>query len=302
MTSKPATDRHKSAVNRERAINNGRAVSNKPAVSNRPVVSSRPAVHKRTLVQLASLVFANSYVLSLLKFCPAPVLNCHACPLAVMACPIGSLQHFIGQRRFPFALVGFFTVIGALVGRMTCGWACPFGFLQDLLFKIRLGRKKLQVKIRHHAWEAARYPVFVGLVLIGAFATGEPLFCKLCPAGGLEAGLPLVAIDPSIRAMAGTLFIVKMAIVLVFIVAAILIKRPFCRFICPLGTIYSPFNKVSYVRLKVDNELCNKCGACRAACPMDIDPYLDADSKGCIKCLECTSCPAIRVKYGTSAE
>ncbi|NLB73144.1 MAG: 4Fe-4S binding protein [Firmicutes bacterium] len=254
------------------------------------------------MVQLASLAFANSYVLSLLKSCPAPILNCHACPLAVMACPIGSLQHFIGQRRFPFALVGFFTVIGALVGRMACGWACPFGFLQDVLFKIRLGRKKLQEKAGIGAWKAARYPIFVGLVLIGAFATGEPLFCKLCPAGGLEAGLPLVAIDPSIRAMAGPLFIVKMAIVLVFIVTAILIKRPFCRFICPLGTIYSPFNKVSHVQLQVDKELCNRCGACRAACPVNIDPYLDANSKDCIRCLECTSCPAIRVKYGASAE
>lgn len=259
----------------------------------------RPAVNKRTLVQLASLVFANSYILSFLKFCPAPVLNCHACPLAVMACPIGSLQRFLGQRRFPFALVGFSTVIGALVGRMTCGWACPFGFLQDILFKIRLFPKKLQVQTGYGLSKASRYLVLIGIVIIGAFATGEPLFCKLCPAGGLEAGLPLVATDPSIRAMTGTLFIVKMAIVLVFIVTAILMERPFCRFICPLGTIYSPFNKVSYVRLKVDKQLCSECGACRAACPMGIDPHLDVDSGDCIRCLECTSCPAIKVKYGT---
>jgi len=147
---------------------------------------------------------------------------------------------FHRAKEIPFALVGSFTVIGAIVGRMTCGWACPFGFLQDILFKIKLGRKKLKVRIEHSLGKVARYPVFIGLVIVGAFATGEPLFCKLCPAGGLEAGLPLVAIDPSIRAMAGTLFIVKMAIVLLFVVTAILIKRPFCRFVCPLGTIYSP--------------------------------------------------------------
>lgn len=258
----------------------------------------KSATNKRTLVQIASLVLANSYVLSFLKSCPAPILHCHACPLSVMACPIGSLQHFIGQRRFPFALVGFLTVTGALLGRMTCGWACPFGFLQDILYKIKLGPRKLQARIGHNVSKVTRYLVLVGLVVIGAFTVGEPLFCKLCPAGGLEAGLPLFAFDAQIRAMAGPLFIVKMAIVLVFIVTAILIKRPFCRFICPLGTIYSPFNKVSYVKLKVDKELCNRCGACRTACPMDIDPHLDADSKDCIRCLECTSCPAIKVKYG----
>jgi len=270
------------------------------AISCKQVVNKRRRIpEKRSLVQIISLVFANSYFLSFLKFCPAPILNCYACPLAVMACPIGSLQHFVGQRRFPFALVGLFTVTGALIGRMTCGWACPFGFLQDILFKIKLGPKKLKVRIGHNTSGIIRYTVLIGLVIIAAFTIGEPIFCKLCPAGGLEAGLPLFAFDRSIRAMAGPLFIVKIAIVLIFIVAAILIKRPFCRFICPLGTIYSPFNKVSYLRLEVDDRACNRCGACTAACPMNIDPYLDADSGDCIRCLECTSCRAIKVKYGT---
>jgi ferredoxin-type protein NapH len=298
MAYKPTANRHRSAVSGKPVADSRSAVSSKSAMDNGSSISNGSTVNKRTLVQLASLMFANSYVLSVLKFCPAPVLNCHACPLAVMACPIGSLQHFVGQRRFPFALVGFFTVIGALVGRMTCGWACPFGFLQDVLFRIKLGGKKLQIRVRQSPWKAARYLIFIGLVFVGAFATGEPLFCKMCPAGGLEAGLPLVALDPSIRAMAGALFIVKIAIVLVFIVTAILIKRPFCRFICPLGTIYSPFNKVSYVKLEVDDELCSKCGACRAACPMGISVHLDANTEDCIRCLECTACPAVRVKYG----
>ena len=269
------------------------------AINRHPLISDiLRKVNKRLVTQLISLAFTNSYILSFFKFCPAPVLNCHACPLAIMACPIGSVQHFIGQRRFPFILVGFLTIIGTLIGRMTCGWACPFGFLQDILFKIRSGKRKLRIKTINSAWKIVSYPVFIGLVLTGAFVTGEPLFCKLCPAGGLEAGVPLAIINPSIRAMVGTLFVVKIAIVLVFIIAAILIKRPFCRFVCPLGAAYSLFNKVSYIRLEVDNDLCNECGACRKVCPMDINVYLDPNSKDCIKCLECSFCPAIKVVYG----
>ena len=262
------------------------------------IAFKKRTLNKRALIQMGSLIAANSYVLSFLKFCPAPVLNCHACPLAVMACPIGSLQRFVGQRKFPFVLSGFFIVIGALIGRMLCGWACPFGFLQDILFKIKIGKKKLLKKTEVGLLNLIRYPIFAGLVLIGPYVIGEPLFCKLCPAGSLEAGVPLVIMEPWIRSMAGTLFVINMIIILTFIVSSIFIKRPFCRFICPLGTIYSPFNKISLMKLNVDKGLCNKCEACSNVCPVGLDPYLDANSPDCIRCLDCKFCPAIKVKFG----
>jgi len=194
----------------------------------------RPAVNKRTLVQLASLVFANSYVLSILKFCPAPVLNCHACPTrGPWLAPIGSAPAFHRAKEIPLCPGG----IPSHSHRSACWpidlWVgMPFGFLQDILFKIKLGRKKLQGKNRAQPWESRSIP---GLhrtrYLSAGICYGENLyFVSFALQAGLEAGLPLVATDSSIRAMIGTLFIVKMAIVLLFVVTAILIKRPFCRF------------------------------------------------------------------------
>ena len=66
-----------------------------------------------------------------------PLLNCYACPSALLSCPIGTLQHFAAAGNVSWYAVGTLSVVGASVGRMTCGTLCPFGALQDLLYKFR---------------------------------------------------------------------------------------------------------------------------------------------------------------------
>jgi hypothetical protein len=52
---------------------------------------------RRAWVLLTSTVALNSGLTQLLtKGFPCLALNCHACPLAVTACPIGVIQHFVG--------------------------------------------------------------------------------------------------------------------------------------------------------------------------------------------------------------
>ena len=78
-----------------------------------------------------------------LKNACVPGLNCYPCPGAVGACPIGSLQAVIGSWNFKMAyyVVGFLIFIGAMVGRLICGFLCPFGLIQDLLNKIPFPKK-----------------------------------------------------------------------------------------------------------------------------------------------------------------
>lgn len=256
----------------------------------------RPWARKRVLVQIGAMVAMNSYFLSFLKFCPTPALNCYACPLATTACPIGSFQYFLAIRRVPFALLGFVTAIGALVGRATCGWACPFGFIQDLLARLRPDPKRKLVRRMGPGW--VRYFVLVGLVGAGAFIVRSPIFCKLCPAGTLEAGIPLALTKPYVRDLIGPLYWAKLGILAALVAAAVLIKRPFCRFICPLGAAYSPFNRLSRMRLSVDHTRCTNCGLCRNLCPVELEVHKDPDSDACIRCLECTRCPAVSVGWG----
>ncbi|MEO0070300.1 MAG: 4Fe-4S binding protein [candidate division WOR-3 bacterium] len=132
-----------------------------------------------------------------------------------------------------------------------------------------------------------------------AFFTGEPWFCKLCPQGTLEAGIPLVLWDPvqGLRALVSWLFYLKVGILLFVIWAAMLIKRPFCRIVCPIGAVYSIFNRVSLLRLKLNRESCTRCQVCRRVCPTDIEPYEEPNQTDCIRCFECVwKCPRSSLK------
>jgi polyferredoxin len=224
-----------------------------------------------------------------------PILTCWSCPLARFSCPMGSLQYFIGSRKFPFYIIGFLGLVGIIVGRMSCAWICPFGFFQDLLKKLT----KIKLTIPQNV-TYIKYLVLIIIAGVLVFITTELWFCKLCPAGTLEAGLPLIILDRSgdLKALVGSLFIIKVTILAIIILGSIFIKRFFCRIFCPIGAIYSIFNRISIIRLKVTSGKClgKNCNRCQKVCPMDIKVYEDPNQKECIRCLECKyKCPKIAI-------
>ena len=60
-----------------------------------------------------------------------PGLNCYSCPGAVGACPIGSLQSFLGSRpvKIPYYIVGLLVFFGALLGLAKGLILCTIAFL-----------------------------------------------------------------------------------------------------------------------------------------------------------------------------
>lgn len=174
-----------------------------------------------------------------------PGLNCYSCPGALGSCPIGSLQAVIGSWKFQFAayVTGFLIFVGALIGRLVCGWLCPFGLIQDLLHKIPFP-KKIKTFPGDKALRYAKYVILlVFVILLPMFAVdilgqGTPYFCKLiCPAGTLEGGIPLVALNETLRGAIGWLYAWKNVLLVITLIASIMIYRPFCKYICPLGVI-----------------------------------------------------------------
>jgi polyferredoxin len=395
--------------------------------------------------QVISAILINSYVLvffqtrelvytGVLKNIPQPILNCYFGPLSVFGCPIGTFQQMLGLHLLPWMAIGFFVIIGVVVGRMACGWVCTFGLWQDLLNKIPVGpqaggkrwvsfaaltgfaavlgivlalwlkvswwryflfawlpfvlivlyavlrgKRDIPKQMYLGGWLAAvLLGVLVwakfdqalgitigatGMVLLGltgrwfaavvaalagflfallgpsfhigplsglllaatvavtlaalvllldrviglrlpstllkwgflvtlagivSWKTGSPWFCKLCPQGALEAGIPQVLWDVKhiLREQVFWIFWVKVGILVMAFTAAIAIRRPFCRLICPIGAVYSPFNKASLLHLKVD-ETCKQCRICERVCPMDIEVHEGANQLECIRCLEC---------------
>lgn len=235
-----------------------------------------------------------------LKNLCVPGLNCYSCPGAVSSCPIGSLQAVIGNWNFKFAfyVAGFLVFVGALIGRFVCGWLCPFGLVQDLLHKIPFPKKiktfrgdKLLRKLKYVI--LAVFVILMPLYFVDIMDQGSPYFCKLiCPAGTLEGGIPLVLLNKSMRRAIGWLYVWKNVLLAVTVLLSILIYRPFCKYICPLGAIYSVFNPISVFKYRVDKNKCTQCGACAKVCKMQVNPSKTPNHPECIRCGQCKKiCP-----------
>ena len=146
----------------------------------------------------------------------------------------------------------------------------------------------------------AVFVILLPLFLVDIMGQGAPYFCKLiCPAGTLEGGLPLVLLNKSMRSALGWLYIWKNVILIITIILSILIYRPFCKYICPLGALYSIFNPVSLYKYRVDKDKCIKCGKCAKACQMIVDPVENSNSPECIRCGRCRkACPTDAIQCG----
>lgn len=223
-----------------------------------------------------------------------PGLNCYSCPGALGACPVGALQNSLSSLkfRFPYYVLGLLIFFGALLGRVVCGFLCPFGFLQDLVYKIPFFKKVKKWKF-DNAFRYLKYIVLILLVVVLPIVYKlTPFFCKyLCPSGTI-AGILLAITNKPIVVAFGKLFSWKLIILLSIILLSLMIFRPFCKYLCPLGAFYAPFNKISVVSLHYDAGKCTKCGMCEAACDMCINPSVSPNSTECIRCARCVSeCP-----------
>ena len=193
--------------------------------------------------------------------------------------------------------------VGALAGRFVCGWLCPFGLIQDLLHKIPFP-KRIGTFPGDKILRKVKYVIFVVFVIllpmfvVDILGQGSPFFCKfICPAGTLEGGLPLVLLNQSMRGAVGWLYAWKNVLLLVTVVLSVLIYRPFCKYICPLGAVYSVFNPISVFRYCVDREKCTGCGMCKKVCKMQVDPVEHANHLECIRCGECKkACPVKAIR------
>jgi len=251
--------------------------------------------------------FKGSIYQGSLKGVCVPVLNCYSCPGALGACPIGSLQASFAAigGKVAYYVLGMLVLFGATLGRFFCGWICPFGWVQHLLHKVPV--KKLTIpkktdRILRYLKYAILIVMVIGLPLLlrNQMDMSNPYFCKyVCPAGILEGGIPLALANASVRASLGGLFIWKLSLMLLILAAAVVIYRPFCKYICPLGAFYGLFAKFSLYRYAVDAHACVNCGACSRACGMGVDPVKQPNSAECIRCGDCKyACPTGAIHSG----
>lgn len=255
-------------------------------------LSSKIAAWRIWLQAAFLIAWLDPLMVRLHTFC-SPVFHCHSCPLATFACPIGVLANFSALHIFPFVAVGVLLIAGVSLGGFVCGWVCPFGFLQDLIGRIPTPKFHLPGWTRH-----IRFVVLLGLVLIVPYLWGEKhslFFCRLCPAGALEAAVP----NTIQSAMAGQEVVwptlAKSSILVAVLLAMLFTWRPWCTVLCPLGAIFSLCNLFSFVFIRVNKESCTDCNRCRSLCRYGGGPREIGGDMQCIRCLDCTKCQSVTV-------
>lgn len=171
-----------------------------------------------------------------------------------------------------------------LLGKIWCGYLCPFGFFQDILTIIRKKLKIAPIVIPEKGKPLVKLLKWAILVCI-LFGIG---FCKLCPVKyimmPLSGGIPGVSVWGLIiaGAVAGLSFM----------------KESFFCEICPLGTLMGLLHKVAGPKIKKNGNACTHCRACLEVCPMGIESVYqlrnnpDVTHADCIFCMKCIdACP-----------
>ena len=228
-----------------------------------------------------------------------PGLNCYSCPGAVAACPLGALQNSLGSSgtTTPYYILGIIALFGLILGRTICGFLCPFGLTQDLLYKVKSPKLKKSAATRILSY--LKYLLLITLVIaVPLIYHNVPGFCKyICPAGTFGGSVSLLASETNndLYAMLGYLFSWKFCLLVMCIVLCIFVYRGFCRFICPLGAIYGFFNGIALLGVKFEKSKCIDCGMCISKCKMDIRHVGDHE---CINCGECIPlCPTHAISW-----
>ncbi len=271
---------------------------------------------RRRIIQLYAALLTNANIKGLFngmiytggsKNVCVPGLNCYSCPSTVGACPLGALQNALAGSgtKTPVYVLGILALFGLMLGRTICGFLCPTGLIQDLLYKIKtpkFGKNRITRILSYF-----KYVLLIALVVAVPLAymlqsTPVPGFCKyICPSGTL-GGAILLLINPlnaDMYGMLGGLFTWKFAVLVVILLASVFTYRPFCRFVCPLGAIYGFFNKIALLGVKVEQDKCTNCGLCVAHCKMDIKKVGDHE---CINCGECIKvCPTKAIVWKGSS-
>ena len=270
---------------------------------------------KRKLIQLYSALLHNAHIKGFvtgkifdggLKNICGPGFNCYSCPGAVVACPLGSIQNALAESKTktPTYVFGIILLYCIILGRTICGYLCPAGLLQELLYKIKTPKlKKSKVtRILSYTKYVLLFVLVIGVPLMYALQENNmpvPAFCKyICPVGTFEGGVFLLMPESnsSYYSMLGALFSWKFLIMLLIVLSSIFIYRVFCRFLCPLGAIYGLFNKLSILGVKVNKEKCTNCHACVNVCKMDVKEVGDHECINCGECIDVCKHDAIKWK------
>ena len=184
-----------------------------------------------------------------------------------------------------------FTAFSLLGGKLLCGWACPLGSLQELVYSTPFLKRRRAFKLPFALSLAARLVLFVSFVLL------------LFGAGLRLRNVVLYQYVDYFRLFRfGALARFALYTLPVLLLLSFFIFRPFCQLVCPFGLYAWLLENLAVNKPRIIEERCTHCEKCVAACPTGAmretyrkRRYFLPDCWSCGACIE--SCPDDAVVY-----
>ena len=249
----------------------------------------------RTIVQYSVLAF---FTLLFITTSQALQLPINISNLFSRLDPLQAIMANIAAREIlPLYLPAIVTIIATLLfGRVWCGWICPLGAILQLYGPV--GTRKMQSWFR-----MIKYGLLIVLFIMALF--GSLAFMWLDPITILVRGVSdPISVVLGIIEMPGLKVATLLSTLMLVLVLGLnfVEKRFWCRYLCPLGALLGLGSKFDWIRRRVNEMSCVKCGDCVKTCPMGaISPdTIKNDPAECVMCLDCADapCPKTAITYG----
>ncbi len=195
----------------------------------------------------------------------------HLCTVGAPQRVLLRFQELI-KGHFPeWGLLFFVPILFTLVfGRIYCGFVCPYGAYQEFLSLITKKKLKIPEKIDKNT-RYLKY-LFLIVLLVSAIYFEEVVGEEYDPFKYL------------FRSQGSSITI---ALLVALTIASLIIYRPWCKYVCPLGAIYTLLSRISWFRIEYNKERCISCALCDRACGMQAIKCGEVNSYECIRCGDC---------------
>jgi ferredoxin-type protein NapH len=208
--------------------------------------------------------------------------------------PLAALSISIAGRGFYWPILISIiplALLTILLGRVFCGWLCPYHLIAEMNDKLRNLFVMLGLAPNNFQLGRGTKYTILAVLLALSLISGIPLFPHIYP--------PVVLSREMFGFMYyGTISFGSLFIMFLLLTELSLSRQWWCRYVCPGGAMYALLGSFRILRMTRSEEKCAPCGKCDEACPFGLLPMSDEIGMECDNCGLCKSvCPDDALSY-----